>query len=330
MAKVLHRFVDAFGRTRQDEYELGPLTLDMGEVPERYLVFLFTRCNAGMIYEAWRDTGHPRSSERVMLACPPDLRSWDEQEISWDKARTRVRELCFENLPAACGGLRPIQTADAITAQIINRLDMAASQAGLHQKLPEDSGEKGARRRLKKAEEAMNRILYGQIPQRAAAVAAHPLWKRVAWISGMHPTVLECLLTAFVDPTWYVDSEDPLRSTEFKKAYFSPGKAVLAGVALSHLLLNITGPETLKEVDRPGQFFLRVALRYVQRRINEGHDRTDPQLWIRGEVAAAEKLANYFWLCWMGVLHSDWPPFDAERFFYGDAAAIAAHERAGR
>lgn len=332
MSKVIHTYIDNDGKTNVDEFSLGNMTIDMDAPPEEYHVSLFLRSNARFIAEKFKECDDGKYTRRLMLACP---NSGMASVGTWQQAKDKVREMCFENPHPVCGGLRPATMRDYTNAMTVRAykdlFDLVnAKTKELLKSRSRRPLEQAVTAALKNGDNSggLNNDLL------ISAVSSHPLWRRLSWIRGADINSVMGFVGLLVDPTWYVNIDHPKRSGLFKErcglynaldadsgsmpesaAWFSltkPFRDILTG--------NMPPPNVLSS---PAGFFDRYALKMMQAMMDEG---------AQTNVAAfnamwyyAVKLADYIWLNWMETTHtSSEYVVDDERFFYGDVEAAEA------
>jgi len=327
--KVIHTYVDKEGGTHVDEFSLGDMTLDMASPPEEYHVVLFLRSNARFITEKFKECDDGKYTRRLMIGCPD---SGMASVGTWQQAKDKVREMCFENPHPVCGGLRPAKMSDYTNAMAVRAhkelFDVVNSKVNELMK-------SSSRRPLGQAVNSVLRSGDNRSGLNSSvivtAVSAHPLWKRLSWIRGTDVNTTLGFIGSLVDPTWYINPEHPTRSGLFKErcglynamdAESGTLPESSAWFSLTHSFREILSDHMPSQdvLNSPAGFFDRYGLKMMQSMIDDGGDTRIAAfnaMWHYGV-----KLADYIWLNWMETTHvSSEYIVDDERFFYGDVDA---------
>lgn len=331
MSKIVHQFVDTDGKTHTDEFTSN-LPLDMDSLPDEYRVFMFTARNSRLIADAWKACDDANNiSSRVMLCAPAG-----ETFYKFDDAKLRIRQLCFENLPTGIGGIRAMKKIDYNTAMVASAardMDMSMQSQIKELENPDDM-----KKLLESATNALKEAFSD--PKTLAAISAHKLHRRMAWIADYDYLITFNMLGRITDPTWFVNPVNPYSSGMFKSACglyglgsFNDEHAASDTVTLHHILsvpfrklLTELGKIKPADLNHPRYFFQRYALRFMQHELDDGSDAATAVQ--RGIWLGSMKLINFIWLNWMELTHSGFPVFDPERFFFGDSPTIELAENA--
>jgi len=316
---VLLMMVDNNGHTLVDEFDTS-IPLDMDALPERYIILPFTRCNAHLAAELFKENCD--GQQRVMLACPRKSCS----ATDFEAAKFTIRELIFECPPPQLGGLRRMREIDYVSAAIIGNImdERNTVRNALRAESPDDRppGE-------------LYSVTPTATPLRLSMLASHGLWKRLRWIDGVTPVVGLSVIWEIVDPTWWVNHDEPLRINRFLRrcgVYATRPTAappfILWANMMSPYVKFLSGKHVCPDdLAGPDRFFTRYALHILQKALDEG----DPVDVAINESARhyMRKLGGYIFLNWMEIVHSEPPQrFDAARFFLGDEEVIQQYNSA--
>lgn len=314
--KVVHEFVDRTGKTNLDEFKLlAPL--DMGDVPKTYHIVLNTAANASRLADLTKEHGFGDTDTVVITGCPTTSGS-DSVVSSWDVARIRVRELCFENVPAIVGGLRRATGNDVATAGLVISFY-------------------GLLRVVQQAAESASGSSPIEVPIDSVSIArvsGHFLWRHLRWIAGMELSALLHLVGVFVDPTWLVEPDDPKSCRRFLRAFV--GHRGRRGVAVAAHFMDVyrSAIDALSRGDLddasfandPSLFAVRYGARWACKHMNDG----EPELIALslGARHALAQLGRYIWLTWMSVIHPTEITLDRAKFFGDEEIAHFAYQQA--
>lgn len=329
--RIIHEFVDKEGRTQFDEFE-SSIPFDMGDIPQTAYVLLMLRSNARRIAELWKECDDGVGNKKLYIGCPypglPEIGQWEE-------AKTRVRELCFDNPAAIHGGIRAAKKCDYASCRTV------ALSHDIHVKISQAMAELPADKRtqfnmLKTTYQVFGESDQGQL---VSTISAHPLWKRLSWIDGINPMSVFNLVGMIVDPTWYVHPEDPSFIGLFKErcGLFDAVQAMRGESVYSDVFAQLVSPLlsffkttreiNLNELNAPKFFFLRYAFKWMEHYVSNGE--SEQQAFAGGMWRYVSKLTAYIWLSWMESIHPYVPVnLEEQRFFLGDKAAATASYKA--
>lgn len=157
---------------------------------------------------------------------------------------------------------------------------------------------------------------------------AHPAWPALSFISYLKPAPCAGLLTAILDPRWYIDPQHPSRSSRLRKylgitpqnvkalVEDSPKQAFkqpLCSLALSCWM----GVKDTAQIELPDHFIYRIF------RTVAAHDTS------KAVLRAAHKFIDFLRLTWMDAIHrskqSD--PLFIPKYFFRTSDETQAFEQ---
>lgn len=322
MPRIIHHFVDKDGRTHVDTFNSN-IPLDMGDIPREYHICLVTQTNARLLAELYKECDTGSYEKKLMVGCP----SAGIARYGFGKfedAKDLIRQMCFENPHPIHGGLRSATMVDYTNARVVAQFVDISRQI---QRGVNEAAQKGLQEVMKVTQQVYQSL---DVPEVINTVSAHPLWRRMSWIFMMKPMLVLNLIGVLVDPTWYVNPDDPARSGLFKEhcGVYNAREAAMGQHVSTPLWLSLLTPFTallnqsqfdMQALNAPGFFFIRYGFRWMQKYRQNGIGAMEA-LFLAGWHHNV-KLINFIWLSWMEVMHESPPQeLDEERFFIGDRA----------